>query len=60
MYTFLFPLGKLGIPFQVSQKVTKESLALEISLLFLLLNFPYLMLLFFFLVEELEEPLTSI
>ena len=60
MYTFLFPLGKLGIPFQVSQKVTKESLTLDFVFLFLLLNFSYLVLFLFFLREELEEPLTSI
>ena len=60
IYTFIFPLGKLGIPFLVSQKVTKKSLALEFALLFLLLNFPYLVLFLFFLRKEPEEPLTFI
>lgn len=35
---------------------TKESLAHEFAFLFSLLNFPYLVLFFFFLVEELKEP----
>ena len=61
MYTFLFPLSKLGIPFLVSQKVTNELLALEFALLLLFLNFLYLVLyFFFFLAEEPKEPLTSI
>ena len=43
---FPFSLGNLGIPFLVSQKVTNESFAFEFVLSFLLLNFPYLVLLF--------------
>ena len=49
LYTFLFPLGKLGIPFLVFEKITKESFAPVFALLFIFLNFPYLAFFFFFL-----------
>ena len=55
-----FSLGKLDILFLVSKKVTKESLALELALLFIFLNFPHFVLLFFFLAKELEKPLTFV
>ena len=60
MYTFLFPLSKLGIPFLVSQKVTNELLALEFALLFLVLNFSYLVLLFFFLTKKKKKKLKNL
>ena len=57
---FSFSLGELDILFLVPQKVTKESPILKLAFLFLFLNFPYLVLLFFFLVEEPEKSLTPI
>ena len=60
MYTFTFPLSNLSIPFLLSQKVIEESCALEFALLFLFLNFSYLVLFLFFLVKEPKEPLTPI
>ena len=44
----------------MSQKATKELLDPKLVFSFPILNFPYLVLWFFFLVKELEEPLTLI
>ena len=49
-----------SLPFLVSQKATKESPTPKLSCSFSLLNFPYSVVLFFFLVEEPKEPLTLI
>ena len=58
---FPFSFSKLGIPFLIFEKVIKESPALELAILVIFWNFPYLvLLLLLFLAEKLEDPLTFI
>lgn len=55
LYVLSFSLGILGFSFLQSQKVIKESLTPKLVFSFSLLNFAYLVLLFFSLVEELFD-----